>query len=121
MNKWIKHKKGDDKSHLLFLWSWRELNPRPNEEIIRFLHAYPCLQFSSDGKTKATNQSAYLLISHLRREAGTNQFRFISTSGSNSLRTTAFGRCLVLAPCAKIKLIYYYSIKQQEQNCYCQL
>ena len=59
--------------------------------------------------------------SHLRCEANANQFRFISTSVSNSLETTAFGRCLVLAPCAKIKLIYYYSIKQQEQNCYCQL
>ena len=110
-----------DTEWCLFLWSWRGLNPRPNEEIIRFLHAYPCLWFSSDGKTKATNQSAYLLKSYLPCEAKANQFRFIRTSVSNSLETTAFGRCLVLAPCAKIKLIYYYSIKQQEHNCYCQL
>ena len=27
------------------LWSWRESNPRPNEEIISFLHAYLCLDF----------------------------------------------------------------------------
>ena len=59
--------------------------------------------------------------SYLPCEAKANQFRFIRTSVSNSLETTAFGRCLVLAPCAKIKLIYYYSIKQQEHNCYCQL
>ena len=59
--------------------------------------------------------------SHLPCEAKANQFRFIRTSVSNSLETTAFGRCLVLAPGAKIKLIYYYSIKQQEHNCYCQL
>ena len=25
------------------LWSWRESNPRPNEEAIRFLHAYPLI------------------------------------------------------------------------------
>ena len=27
------------------LWSWRESNPRPNEEAIRFLHAYLRLNF----------------------------------------------------------------------------
>ncbi len=26
-------------------WTWRESNPRPNEEIISFLHAYLCLSF----------------------------------------------------------------------------
>ena len=26
-------------------WSWRESNPRPNEEAIRFLHAYLRLNF----------------------------------------------------------------------------
>ena len=29
----------------LSLWSWRESNPRPNEEAIRFLHAYRRLNF----------------------------------------------------------------------------
>ena len=42
-------------SGLKILWSWRESNPRPNEETIRFLHAYLCLGFSSAGKTRATN------------------------------------------------------------------
>ena len=27
-------------------WRWRGLNPRPNKEAIRFLHAYSCLRFS---------------------------------------------------------------------------
>lgn len=26
-------------------WSWRESNPRPNEEAIRFLHTYLRLNF----------------------------------------------------------------------------
>ena len=32
-------------SGLKISWSWRESNPRPNEEIISFLHAYLCLSF----------------------------------------------------------------------------
>ena len=35
-------------------WSWRESNPRPNRETIRFLHAYSSLRFSCCGKTWTT-------------------------------------------------------------------
>lgn len=38
-----------------FQWSWRESNPRPNRETIRFLHAYSGLQFSCRRKTRTTN------------------------------------------------------------------
>ena len=38
-------------------WSWRDSNPRPNRETIRFLHAYSSLRFSSCGKTWTTNRS----------------------------------------------------------------
>jgi hypothetical protein len=34
------------------LWSWRESNPRPNEEIISFLHAYLCLSFRATAEPK---------------------------------------------------------------------
>ena len=34
------------------LWSWRESNPRPNEEIISFLHAYLCLNFRAAAEPK---------------------------------------------------------------------
>ena len=36
----------------LSLWSWRESNPRPNEEIISFLHAYLCLNFRAGTEPK---------------------------------------------------------------------
>ena len=36
-------------------WSWRESNPRPNREIICFLHAYSRLWFSCNSKTWTTN------------------------------------------------------------------
>jgi len=42
------------------LWSWRESNPRPNRETIRFLHAYSSLRFSCSGKTWTTNHCLIL-------------------------------------------------------------
>ena len=54
-------KKSPDRSGLrtfsLESWSWRELNPRPNRETIRFLHAYSGLRFSCCGKTRTTNHN----------------------------------------------------------------
>ena len=35
---------------LYFLWSWRESNPRPNKEPIRFLHAYPSFGFRTSAR-----------------------------------------------------------------------
>jgi hypothetical protein len=28
-------------NNIFYLWSWRDSNPRPNEEATGFLHAYP--------------------------------------------------------------------------------
>ena len=36
---------------IILKWSWRESNPRPNKETIRFLHAYLRLRFSCCSKT----------------------------------------------------------------------
>ena len=52
--------KDSDYQNLLIWWTWRESNPRPNEETICFLHAYLRLRFSSAGKTEATN--LYLIL-----------------------------------------------------------
>ena len=54
-------------------WSWRESNPRPNEETISFLHAYLCLRFSSASKTRATNLR---LILYVFAEATRRSFRY---------------------------------------------
>ena len=42
-------------------WSWRGLNPRPNRDVLCFLHAYPSLRFSSADKTWATNPHLILM------------------------------------------------------------
>lgn len=62
---WIMEGK-DKNGNLLILdkqkswWSWRDSNPRPNEEIISFLHAYLCLSFSCRSRTKAINSCLIL-------------------------------------------------------------
>ena len=35
-----------------FKWSWRESNPRPHKETIRFLHAYLGLRFRAVARPK---------------------------------------------------------------------
>ena len=47
-------------AYLLIGWSWRESNPRPHKETIRFLHAYSSLQFSRYDKTWTTNHTLIL-------------------------------------------------------------
>ena len=45
----IRNKKAADMNQQLLLykeWSWRDSNPRPHKETIRFLHAYSSLWFS---------------------------------------------------------------------------
>ena len=113
--------KKDDHTVIFFLWSWRGLNPRPNEEAKCFLHAYPCLRFSSDYQDQGHQTVSLSSTISFALRSQSKPVPIFSTSISNSLGTMAFGRCLVLTPCAKIKQIYYYSIKQQEQSYYCQL
>ncbi len=63
----------------------------------------------------------YLLKSHQQCTATTDQPRIYSTSKPDRLGAMASERCLVSAPGAEIKLIYYTSIKQQERKYFRQL
>ena len=59
----IRNKKAADMNQQLLLykeWSWRDSNPRPHKETIRFLHAYSSLQFSRYDKTWTTNHTLIL-------------------------------------------------------------
>ena len=103
-------------------WSWRESNPRPNRETIRFLHAYSGLQFSCRRKTRTTQRRPYPLKFHHARGAGRDYSRFNRTAGSECFGTTASGRCLVLSPCDGIEpVIYCASIRQRERICFRQI
>ena len=63
----------------------------------------------------------YPLNLHHRCEAINSYFRFYCTTISTSFGKTAFGWCLVSAPCAEIKPIYCASIRQRERSCFRQL
>jgi hypothetical protein len=42
-----------NRGYFLFLWSWRDLNPRPNKQQKCFLHAYPVVLGSACGWEQA--------------------------------------------------------------------
>lgn len=44
----------------LLLWTRRVSNPRPNRDALSFLHAYLCLSFSGQARTRATAQGLIL-------------------------------------------------------------
>ena len=49
----------------VFLWSWRDSNPRPNEELICFLHAYLRLDFRLNARPEPPTLSLFHLF-HLK-------------------------------------------------------
>jgi len=103
-------------------WSWRESNPRPNRETIRFLHAYlglhcravtrpkpPITALSS--KTSSPSRGSQETISDLPAPL------YLPDSEQHPEE-----RCLVLSPCKRIKpVIYCTSIRQRERTLFRQL
>ena len=102
-------------------WSWRESNPRPHKETIRFLHAYSRLCFRAAArpgpptdalspKTSSANWSLDRLFPIFLR-------RLVLRFG-----TTSLGRRLVSLPCKEIKpVVYCTSTRQREHTRCCQL
>ena len=103
------------------LWSWRESNPRPHEETIRFLHAYSRLRFRAVARPGPPTATLSSKFSPLRRG---QQRLFPIYLRRLVLRfgTTPLGRRLVPLPCSGIKpIIYCTSIRQREHTRCCQL
>ena len=105
----------------VFLWSWRDLNPRPNAELMCFLRAYSSIGFRDPAGRRRPTVSLSSQNFGIEARPHDPYSRFSYTADSRSLENTTLGRCPVPAPCAGIKLIYCTSIKQREQHCYCQL
>ena len=53
--------------NLIFLWKWRDSNPRPNKEPICFLHAYLGLNFRAIARPKPPTITLSAKISFLHR------------------------------------------------------
>jgi len=61
------------------LWSWRESNPRPNKEMISFLHVYLRFDFRVQARPKPPTCALSFLF-HCASKAKHNYLRFIRTS-----------------------------------------
>ena len=107
--------------HIQLLWRWRESNPRPNEEAICFLHAYPQTWFSNKSWIRATDFYLILLSFAGITRKNSNYPRYTCTTGSSRFRAVAPGWCLVPAPSAGIKCNLLSSITQQERSYFRQL
>ena len=104
-----------------FKWSWRESNPRPHKETIRFLHAYPRLNFRVPARPGPPTDT---LSPKFHRHIGAcaDYFRLFLRRLIFGFGTRSSERRLVLLPCKRIKLIIYCaSIKQREHTYCCQL
>ena len=102
-------------------WSWWESNPRPNKEIIRFLHAYSRLHFRATARPGPPTGALSSKISSLRR-GPQRLFPIFLRRRFLRFGTTSLGRRLVPSPSEGIKLVIYCaSIKQREHTVCCQL
>ena len=74
----------------LFLWSWRGLNPRPNRDILRFLHAYSRLVFSCCSKTWTTNYNLSFCRFHRQIETSPSTIPDFPAPLDQTLRNNSF-------------------------------
>ena len=74
----------------LFLWSWRGLNPRPNRDILRFLHAYSRLVFSCCSKTWTTNYNLSFHRFHRQIETSLSTIPDFPAPLCQTLRNNSF-------------------------------
>ena len=103
-------------------WSWRESNPRPNRETIRFLHAYLGLHCRTVTRPKPPITALSSKTSSLSRGSqetiSDNPAPLYLPDSEQHLEE----RCLVLSPCKRIKpVIYCTSIRQRERTLFRQL
>jgi len=102
-------------------WSWRESNPRPHKETMRFLHAYSSLHFRAPARPGPPTEALSSKISSVHRGLY-RLFPIFLRRRFLRFGTTSLGRRLVPLPCKGIKLVIYCaSIKQREHTCCCQL
>lgn len=103
------------------LWSWRDSNPRPNRETIRFLHVYSRLRFRALARPGPPT-TALAPKASSRHRGLSRLFPIYLHRLTLRFGTTSLERCLVPSPCNGIKpVIYCTSIRQRERNCFRQL
>ena len=103
-------------------WSWRESNPRPNRETIRFLHAYLGLHFRAATRPKPPITALSPKISSRSRSAPKTISDLPAPLYLPDSEQHPEERCLVLSPSERIKPVNYCtSFRQRERTCFRQL
>ena len=106
----------------LILWSWRESNPRPNRETIRFLHAYSSLHFRDAARpgpptTPLSSKSSSLSRGFQETISDCPAPLYLPDSEQHPEE-----RCLVPSPSERIKPVNYCtSFRQRERTLFRQL
>ena len=104
------------------LWSWRESNPRPNRETIRFLHAYLGLHFRAVTRPKPPITALFPKTSSNSRDARWTISEIPAPLYLSDSEPHPKERCLVVLPSRTIKpVIYCTSIRQRERTLFRQL
>ena len=98
-------------------WSWRESNPRPHEETIRFLHAYLGLHFRAAARPKPPT-TALSPKTSLRHRGLPQLFPIFLRRRFLRFGTTSLGRRLVSLPCKEIKPTVYCASTRQREHTY---
>ena len=104
-----------------FQWSWRDSNPRPNKQYIRFLHAYFAIDFRAQAESK---HPTYILSSKVFETWPKlpNPYFCITISQNPTPRNRAMVRHLAsLLSSGKRLESYFIRIKLQERTLRCQL
>ena len=104
------------------LWSWRESNPRPHKETIRFLHAYLGLHFRAAARPKPPTATLSSKTSSPSRGSQETISDLPAPLYLPDSEQHPEERCLVLSPSKRIKpVIYCTSIRQRERTVFRQL
>ena len=94
---------------MLKKWTGRGLNPRPNREPIRFLHAYLRFDFRVSARPKLPTDTLSSKISPMARDRRRLFPIFLHRHFKTPRKKRLFGRCLVPTPGVRIKRSYYTS------------
>ncbi len=103
------------------MWSWRDSNPRPNKQYIRFLHAYFTIGFRLEAESKHPTSSLSSEVFESRPKLPKPYF-CITISQNQTPQNRAFVRHLAsLLSSGKRLKSYFIRIKLQERTLRCQL
>ena len=103
------------------LWSWRDSNPRPNKQYIRFLHAYSCVGFRRKAEARHPTLRLTSKIFVIWSKFPKAYFCITISQNPTSQNRTLVRHLASLLSSEKRLKSYFIRIKLQERTLRCQL